>query len=165
MGTSQLTHCTIACCATFQFANYFLKNTNITTIICQLSMGAFLYSDTAYCFALNLLVCMSICSKIWTIRYTVMGYKNPPNVMNERCFCNVSKGQYLLCLNIAFSIFDWVKPWIGLKNQLSNFTISFVYIWSTLQKKSSAENVRMCVCACVCACVCVCVSCQFFVAR
>ena len=63
-------------------------------------------------------------------------------------------------IDFAFSIFDWVKPWIGLKNQLSNFTISFVYI---LKKKSSAENVRMCVC--VCACVCVCVSCQFFVTR
>ena len=48
--------------------------------------------------------------------------------------------------NFAFSIFDWVKPWIGLKNQLSNFAISFVYILSTLKKKSSAENVCMCVC-------------------
>ena len=54
----------------------------------------------------------------------------------------------------AFSIFDWVKPWIGLNNQLSNFAISFVYIWSTLKKKSFAENVWMCVCVCVCVCVC-----------
>ena len=56
--------------------------------------------------------------------------------------------------NFAFSNFDWVKPWIGLKNQLSNFAISFVYIWSTLKKKSSAENVCMFVCMCVCVCVC-----------
>ena len=30
--------------------------------------------------------------------------------------------------NIAFSIFDWVKPWIGVKNRFSNFAISIVYI-------------------------------------
>ena len=67
----------------------------------------------------------------------------------------------------AFPIFDSVKPWDRVKNKLLNFAISFVCIWSTLIKKSSAENVCMCfrlpVCLSVCVFGCVTVSCQFFV--
>ena len=32
---------------------------------------------------------------------------------------------------IVFSIFGWVKNWFSVKMELSNFTISFVNIWST----------------------------------
>ena len=59
---------------------------------------------------------------------------------------------------IAFSIFDWVKPWNGLKNQLSNFTISFAYIYYDLHwKKSRLPKMYGCVCVCACVCACVCV--------
>ena len=59
------------------------------------------------------------------------------------------------CSLIAFSIFDWVEPWIGVKNQLTNFAISFVYIWSTLKKKVVCrQNVCMCVWVSVCVSVC-----------
>ena len=37
-------------------------------------------------------------------------------------------------VEFAFWIFEWVKPWIGVKMQLSNFAISFVNIRSTLKK-------------------------------
>ena len=37
--------------------------------------------------------------------------------------------------DFAFSIFDWVKPWIGVKNQLSNFAISFIYIMIYIEKQ------------------------------
>ena len=42
---------------------------------------------------------------------------------------------------IAFSIFDWVKPWNGVKNRFSNFAIFYVYILLTLKEKSFPESV------------------------
>ena len=53
----------------------------------------------------------------------------------EHIFFIRNVGKIALHTIIAFSIFDWVKPWIKVKNQLSNFDFFFVYIWSTLRKK------------------------------
>ena len=57
---------------------------------------------------------------------------------------------------VAFSIFDWVKPWIEIKNQLSNFEF-FLYIYHLHWKTSRLPKMYVCVC--------VCVSCQFLFSR
>ena len=57
-------------------------------------------------------------------------------------------------------IFDWVKPWVGVKNQLSNFAISFLYIIMIyIDKKVVCWKFMY-----VCLSVCLSVSCQFWVA-
>ena len=35
----------------------------------------------------------------------------------------------------AFSIYDWVKPWIGVKNQLSNLDFFFCIYMIYIEKK------------------------------
>ena len=69
------------------------------------------------------MVVVILINNFWWLKNSIFNYDN--------CF--------------AFSIFDWVKPWNGVKNQLSNFAISLVYRWSTL-KKVVCGNAWMCVC-------------------